>query len=147
MSIRSTVALEDSHIQLTMGVSSVERDLQVPLAPDVQILLMDLLARSSFGVQNLWGFIGASRSHLETRQIALKANQPCIIWEDDCQVSVSMALFNQVLQATLAALPSEWCTVQLGAQNAGPAALTKRKTVKHLPGGDLGKSIYLQVCV
>lgn len=137
-----------------MGVSSVERGLQMPLAAVVQILHMDLLARSglareqcivrfgsSFGVQNLWGFIGASRSHLETRQIALKANQPCIIWEDDCQVSVTMALFNQVLQATLAALPSDWCTVQLGAQNAGPASLTKRKTVKHLPGGNLGKGI------
>ena len=52
-------------------------------------------------------------------------------------------MFQRVLKEALDALPEGWLTLQLGAQTAGHAPWTRRKTIKKLPGGVLVTELLL----
>lgn len=99
------------------------------------------------GIPDLWGFLAASQSHLQVREVALaelRAGRPTLVMEDDCELgaNVTPRVFRETLAEIFDKLPREWRTVQLGGCKCG-VAKTKRRTIARLQHGSLAWGIFI----
>jgi hypothetical protein len=98
-------------------------------------------------IPHLWNFLGATRSHERTWQLALKqlssgTENHCFICEDDCQLTTSATRARRILNQTKKFLSTRpWMTLQLGARPCGRVP-SKRRVVKKLDHGFLFDHIY-----
>ena len=80
----------------------------------------------SVGLVEPWGMGGCCMSHTLALQAGLAANRDYfLVLENDCSTDVPL-LFWQTLKEAVDGMPEGWTVLQLGADSAGPAALSRR---------------------
>ena len=83
----------------------------------------------------LWnpeGMAGCCMSHTLALQAGLAADRGYFLaLEDDCSTDVPL-LASQILKAAVDGMPEGWTVLQLGADSAGPAALSRRSCHRNI---------------